>query len=258
MSPIAARSDEMHAKMKALALQEDSASRREPPLLPVELVEEIVAQLPYRTAILKKCCLVARSWVTPCRARLFAHLSLYPRAYPSGLLDLSESDLALTAPPTIRHQLIALLAMPAAFATAPDIPQYVRGLSVQMMRLATPSDRAAAAEAAVQVLQLFPRLHTLTLDTRALDYPDFSPALQAALCGILAQPSLTSLHLREQDVTDAGVHALLRSARRSSGQCGADAQASAASKGPTRWRVCSCGRGAPAGSAGTSSPSRRT
>ncbi|KAL1711900.1 hypothetical protein EV715DRAFT_214652 [Schizophyllum commune] len=208
-----ARSDEMHATMKALALQEDSASHEEPPLLPVELVEEIVAQLPYRSAILKKCCLVARSWVTPCRARLFAHLSLYPRAYPSGLLDLSESDLALTAPPTIRHQLIALLAMPAAFATAPDIPQYVRGLSVQMMRLATPSDRAAAAEAAVQVLQLFPRLHTLTLDARALDYPDFSPALQSALCDILAQPGLTSLHLREQDVTDAGVHALLRSAR---------------------------------------------
>ncbi|KAL1730199.1 hypothetical protein EV714DRAFT_211512 [Schizophyllum commune] len=208
-----ARSEETHAKMKALALQEDSASQKESPLLPVELVEEIVAQLPYRSAILKKCCLVARSWVTPCRARLFAHLSLYPRAYPSGLLDLSESDLALTAPPTIRHQLIALLAMPAAFAAAPDIPQYVRGLSVQMMRLATPSDRAAAAEAAVQVLQLFPRLHTLTLDARALDYPDFSPALQAALCGILAQPGLTSLHLREQDVTDAGVHALLRSAR---------------------------------------------
>ncbi|KAL1701763.1 hypothetical protein EV121DRAFT_211425 [Schizophyllum commune] len=208
-----ARSEEMHAKMKALALQEDSESQKEPSLLPVELVEEIVAQLPYRTAILKKCCLVARSWVTPCRTRLFAHLSLYPRAYPSDLLDLSESDLALTAPPTIRHQLIALLAMPAAFAAAPDIPQYVRGLSVQMMRLATPSDRAAAADAAVQVLQLFPRLHTLTLDARALDYPDFSPALQAALCGILAQPGLTSLHLREQDVTDAGVHALLRSAR---------------------------------------------
>ncbi|KAL1678340.1 hypothetical protein EV122DRAFT_212240 [Schizophyllum commune] len=213
MLPIAARSEEIYAKMNTLTLEENSASHKEPPLLPVELVEEIVAQLPYRSAILKKCCLVSRSWVTPCRARLFAHLSIYPRAYPSGLLDLSESDLALTAPPTIRHQLIALLAMPAAFAAAPDIPQYVRGLSVQMMRLATPSDRTAAAEAAVEVLKLFPRLHTLTLDARALDYPDFSPALQSTLCDILGQPALTSLHLREQDVTDAGVHALLRSAR---------------------------------------------
>ncbi|KAI5833877.1 hypothetical protein K523DRAFT_341550 [Schizophyllum commune Tattone D] len=213
MLPIAARSEEIYAKMNTLTLEEDSASHQESPLLPVELVEEIVAQLPYRSAILKKCCLVSRSWVTPCRARLFAHLSIYPRAYPSGLLDLSESDLALTAPPTIRHQLIALLAMPAAFAAAPDIPQYVRGLSVQMMRLATPSDRTAAAEAAVEVLKLFPRLHTLTLDARALDYPDFSPALQSTLCDILGQPALTSLHLREQDVTDAGVHALLRSAR---------------------------------------------
>uniref|UniRef100_D8QF88 F-box domain-containing protein n=1 Tax=Schizophyllum commune (strain H4-8 / FGSC 9210) TaxID=578458 RepID=D8QF88_SCHCM len=208
-----ARSEEMHAKMNALALEAESGSQIEPPLLPAELVDEIVAQLPYRSAILKKCCLVARSWVTPCRARLFAHLSVYPRAYPSDLLDLSNFDLALTAPPTIRHQLIALLAMPTAFAAAPDIPQYVRGLSVQMMRLATPSDRAAAAEAAVQVLKLFPRLHTLTLDARALDYPDFSPALQSALCSILDRPGLTSLHLREQDVTDAGVHALLRSAR---------------------------------------------
>ncbi|KAL1739435.1 hypothetical protein HDZ31DRAFT_68937 [Schizophyllum fasciatum] len=208
-----ARSEKMHTKMGALTLGESGVAPANTPFLPSELYGEIVAQLPYQSSVLKKCALVARSWVTPCRARLFAHLTIYPRAYPPDLSHPFESNLARSAAPAVRQQLIALLQMPTAFAAAPDIPSHVRVLTVNMMRLASPSDRAAGAEAAVKVIKMFPRLRTLTLDARSLDYPDLSPELQATLCSVLGQPQLTSLHLRGQDVTDTGVHDLLRSAR---------------------------------------------
>ncbi|TRM58270.1 hypothetical protein BD626DRAFT_512033, partial [Schizophyllum amplum] len=206
------RSEEMCTKITGLRLDENRTPPDEPPALPNELIEEIVAQLPRRAAVLKNCALVGRAWATPCRARLFAHLTVYPRAYPTTLSDPQDS-LASSSPPAVREQLAALLAMPAMLVAAPDIAENVRILTVQMMRLPSPSDRSSAAQAAVKILHMLPRLHTLTLDARHLDYPDFSPTLQSTLCGVLNRPSLSALHLREQDVTDVGVHALLSSAR---------------------------------------------